>query len=331
MSRKNVRSSPRRKPGTGKSLSRRFRLVSALAALVLVLIAVFILTRPPLTWYVEEGLESPWRRILNTGSPPRGFKRDVRILKPGETPPRKGQGFIITRKREESGQAVTVYPRLSFDLEYQGAMVLALDPWMVFRNHQYPSLTRDRIVSKVGEGVLLIPGSDPDAVRAWAARLLEQPEGEFPQGPEQWQEAESSLFTSISFPRGSISFNWQDVWQILLGKDISWTYAPLSRVRDLPAYRSNILEATVFPGPGENRFGLQAEILWAIPQGSPGVKPKLKEAAVLWLKSGETQTLIADTLRWLPAAPEGKPFNPAAMSARLAWLTCSYVWEQHGD
>lgn len=94
-------------------------------------------------------------------------------------------------------------------------------------------------------------------------------------------------------------------------------------MRNLPAYRSNILEATIFPGPGDNRFGLQAEILWAVPLGNP---PKLEPAAA-WLKSGPVQTLIADTLNWLAASPEGKPFNPVVMSTRNAWLTCSYVWE----
>ncbi|AEF83952.1 hypothetical protein TREPR_2121 [Treponema primitia ZAS-2] len=321
-----MRNFPQKKPGSGKSLlsrglSRRFRLGAALAFLALAGILFFALTRPTMTWYVEEELESPWRQVLAAGTPPRGFK-GIQSLKPGEAPPAKAKGFLITRKRAELAEPVMVYPRLSFDLEYQGALVLALDPWMVFRNNNFPGLTRQRVES-AGEGTLLIPGSDPAAVQAWTARFLERPEGEFPRDGDIWQSTGEALFRRAPFPRGAATFNWPDIWQVLLGKETSWVYAPLSRVRDLPANRSSILEASVFPGPGDNRFGLQAEILWAIPLGKPG---KLEKAAT-WLKSGPAQTLIADTLRWLAASPDAKPFNPVVMSARNAWLTCSYVWE----
>jgi hypothetical protein len=117
------------------------------------------------------------------------------------------------------------------------------------------------------------------------------------------------------------------VWYFLFGDDPAWVYAPMSRVRDLPDYRSSILEATVFPEPGNgNTIGFQAQILWAIPAGDARTLSKLKKP-LEWLKSAGTQTIIADTLRWLPANPEGQPYDPAAMSARIVWLTASYVWE----
>jgi hypothetical protein len=201
---------------------------------------------------------------------------------------------------------------------------------MVFRDHRFPSLTRRRVDSlSGGEGMLLIPGQDPAAVRAWTARLIQESPGVFPQEGELWEVLQNSLFTNNRFRQGSASFTWQDVWFFLLGDDTAWTYAPISKVRELPNYRSGILEATVFPEPpGADRFGMQARILWAVPLGDEKTRAKLEES-LAWLKNWETQTIIADALRWVPADPDGKPFNPAAMSARIAWLTCSYVWEDN--
>jgi hypothetical protein len=172
-------------------------------------------------------------------------------------------------------------------------------------------------------------GQDPAVIRAWTARLIQESPGEFPREREAWDTLRDSLFFNSRFRQGSATFTWQDVWFFLLGTDTAWTYAPISKVRELPNYRSSILEATVFPEPpGANRFGMQARILWAIPLGNEKTRAKLEES-LGWLKSWETQTVIANALRWLPADPDGKPYNPVAMSARIAWLTCSYVWEDN--
>jgi hypothetical protein len=288
-------------------------------------------TRPRYVWYVEEGLEAAWRRVLNTASPPKGFRPEIVSLKPGDRPPASPGGLVITTRREAAGAPVTLYPRLSFTLEYGGAHVLALDPWMIFRKHMFPMLTRDRVESAAGgPGLLLVPGKDDASLRAWTARMVQQSPGVFPPEKEAWEAAEASLFQENRFRQGSAGFNWQDVWFFLLGDDPAWVYAPYSRIRELPNYQSSILEATTFPEPGdENRFGLQARILWAIPAGKAGASSKFGKT-LEWLKKGETQTVIADTLKWIPASPDGKPYDPAAMSARLAWLTSSWVWEDGG-
>jgi hypothetical protein len=281
---------------------------------------------------VEEGLEDAWEEVLETASPPRSFKKEPLILPRGESPPQEARGFLITTRRDPAAEGpISLYPRLSFTLEYEGAHVLALDPWMIFRNHQFPSLTRSRVDSLAGgTGLLLIPGQDPAAVRAWTARLIQESPGVFPQEGEPWEVLQDSLFTNNRFRQGAATFTWQDVWFFLLWNDPAWVYAPISKVRELPNYRSSILEATVFPEPAGpvNRFGLQTRLLWAIPLGDGRTLVRLGKS-LEWLKHWETQTIIADVLRWVPADPDGRPFNPAAMSARIAWLTCSYVWEDN--
>jgi hypothetical protein len=293
-------------------------------------IGLALASRPRYLWYVEEGLESEWRRVINTAGPPGIFQKEPVILRAGEAAPARPGGFVITTTREKTGNPVTVYPRLSFTLEHEGAQVLALDPWMIFRNHQRPALSRSRVESAAGgPGELILPGKDPEAVRAWTARLVQEAPGVFPEDRERWQAVEASLFTGSRFRPGSRSFTWQDAWFFLLGDNSAWVYAPLSKVRDLPNYRSSILEASPFPEPGGvNVISLQAKILWALPAGT--IPDRGLKKALAWLKAAETQTIIADTLRWLPANPDGKPYDPAAMSARLAWLTASYVWEDGG-
>jgi hypothetical protein len=315
---------------SGKKFNISLRTVLAGAALLLAILGIIAARAawPRYEWYVEEEIESAWVRVINTAGAPDGFKKRIVTLAAGAEAPERPGGFVITTRREETTAPVVIYPRLSFTLEHQGAHVLALDPWMVYRQHMFPSLSRRRIESSGGgEGILAIPGKDPTAVRAWTARLVQSAPGVFPEEQAAWDSAAASLFTGSRFQKGSDAFTWQDVWRFLFADEPAWVYAPMSRVRDLPNYRSSILEATPFPEPGsENVIGFQARILWAIPVGDAKTQAQLA-GALEWLKSAETQTVIADHLRWLPANPEGQPYDPAAMSARLAWLTASYVWE----
>jgi hypothetical protein len=303
-----------------------FLITAGLPTLAAVL-ALLILIRPRYVWYVEEGLEALWDRVLASADPPWGFKPGIVSLKPGEAAPDGSGGFLITTHRAKSAGPVKVYPRLSFNLEYEGAHVLALDPWMVFRQHIFPSLSL-RMIERGQEGDagrLLIPGRDPASVRAWTARLVQERPGVFPEDRTVWDRTAAGLMSGGLFSRSSAAFNWQDVWFYLLGDEPAWVYAPLSRIRELPHYRAGVLEAAVFP-ENSSAIGLQTRILWAIPLGTEREKKGL-ERSLRWLKSGEVQTFIADTLGWLPADPKGKPYDPLAMTARLAWLTCSYVWE----
>jgi hypothetical protein len=87
-----------------------------------------------------------------------------------------------------------------------------------------------------------------------------------------------------------------------------------------------MLEASVFPTPGDG-IALQASILWAVPLGNAAALERLKQGPLKWLKNPAHQTLMADALKWLPADPDGEPYNPAAMAAKRVWLTASYVWE----
>jgi hypothetical protein len=318
------------KKADGKKFNITMRTALAGTALLLAALGIFILRAswPRYVWYVEEGYESAWIRALNAAGPPGSFKKEVVVLAAGKRPPENAAGFFITARREETRAPVVVYPRLSFTLEYEGAHVLALDPWLIYRQHIFPSLSRRRVEAvSGGEGNLILPGRDAAAVRAWTARIVQEAPGIFPPEQAAWDAAAASLFSGGRFRKGSETFTWQDAWYFLFDDEPAWVYAPMSRIRELPNYRSSILAAAPFPEPGGvNVISFQARILWAIPVGKAGTQAKLKQP-LEWLKSAETQTIIADELRWLPANPEGQPYDPAAMSARLAWLTASYVWE----
>jgi hypothetical protein len=75
-----------------------------------------------------------------------------------------------------------------------------------------------------------------------------------------------------------------------------------------------------------DEFGIQANLLWAIPFGDEKALSNLEPASV-WLHSAEAQTLIANTLGWIPAHRDGKPFNILVYNAQMAWFTSSYVWQ----
>jgi ABC-type glycerol-3-phosphate transport system substrate-binding protein len=220
-----------------------------------------------------------------------------------------------------------VYYALSFDLEYKGAQVLALDPWMVFQKHTDSSLTLERVQNN-GRGLLLLPGREREARLAWIARLLQEGDGKFPEDPALWLEAENGLFDGNLFPADAPAVNWTNVLSRLLSSEPAWLYAPLSVIRGYSSEaRASILEAVAFPenAPG-GQFSLQAKLLWAIPSGTDKQKEELQET-ITWLKDPGTQTVIADELRWIPAVPYGKPYNPVSMTSYLAWLTTAYIYE----
>jgi hypothetical protein len=121
---------------------------------------------------------------------------------------------------------------------------------------------------------------------------------------------------------------WPNVLSRLLSGEIAWLYAPLSVIRAYSESRTSILEASAFP---ENiavgsQNSMQAKLLWAIPPATDQQKEELQEM-IIWLKDPETQTVIADELQWIPAAPYGQPYNPVSMTSYLAWLTTAYIYE----
>ena len=280
--------------------------------------------KPANVWYVEQGLETAWARILKEGGAPYTF-RQIRTWEGGEIP--VGQGILIARKPWQRGEKVTVYNRLPFTMEYNGAIVLALDPWMVFRKYTDPGLPVNRVYSGIGgDGVLLIPGKDPGSVKAWTARLIQGRPGEFPSDENIWREYENSVFRSNRFPNGAQTYTWSDVLFRLMGNETAWVYAPLSRIRGYPDFHKSILEAAPFPEWVVSKYSLQASILWAVPLGSGEETEKLAKT-IEWLKKPETQTVIADNLKWIPANPYGKPFDPVSFTSHRHWLTATFVYE----
>jgi hypothetical protein len=222
-----------------------------------------------------------------------------------------------------------VYRGLAGSVQYGDALILAVDPWLVFRRFTSPSLSREQAENGPGEsGRILTAGSDGAAVRAWTAQVLQEAPGIFPRDRELWEQTGEQLFLGRLFQTGAGTYTWEEVWPLLLDdEETVWVYAPLSRIRQLPVYQTNVLEADVFPGrPVWNEFGFQAEIHRAVPYGSQKNLKKL-EAAADRLRDPSFQALTADTLGWIAASPEADPFNPVSGNARIAWLTSSYVWE----
>jgi len=260
----------------------------------------------PNIWYVERGLENQWAMVLRETRPPESTN-EIRSWDGDAIP--DGKGILITTNHRQTREKAEAYYRLSYDLHYEGALVLAVDPWMVFRKYSDPELTADRVYSGGRDGTLLIPGKDPAAVRAWTARLDEK-----------------NPFATNLFPDGAQTYTWQDVFYRLMGSETTWVYAPLSAIRRYPNFRKSILVAAPFPDPDTNARSLQASLLWAVPLGSPEEQKKMGKA-IAWLKKPQTQTVIADNLDWIPADPYGKPFDPISLTSHRNWLTAEYVYE----
>jgi hypothetical protein len=308
---------------------------------------VYILTRPKPVWVVEGAYEKQWEEVLAL-LPPRFTRIEIRQTADGSGLPKNSYGFIITDKssalpqdppanapkpedRGEPPRMVALYPHLADTGEYRHALVLALDPWMIFRKYSHGDVSRSRIDSlEGGEGFLIAPGLDPQVVWAWTAQLLQERPGVFPQNPAVWEAAAGGLFRGRRFQQGALTYRWDDALPLFFRSTPAWLYAPFSRIRRLSpqqAEQAGGIEAARFPERADwNEFGIQADILWAIPFGKPGDIKKLAPTAV-WLRDPKTQTAIANKLGWIPAHRDGTPYNAAAGAARLAWLSSSFVWQ----
>jgi hypothetical protein len=319
----------RGRPGL-PGLIKKYRLQAG-AALVLVLAAAltFYLTRPRLLWYVDEDYTASWNRILQRGASP--LARNEVLPREGNPPPGR-YGYVITRQgppgQAAEGAPVRLYPGLSRTREYQGYTVLALDPWMFLRRHQTPEPRREWIdLPGTAEGVMLIPGADQGAVRAWQAQLLQERPGVFTGDTGRWAETEQALFGNRRFQEGASVYTWVQIWPLLLRDEPAWVYSPISRARALPPYRMGLLDATRFPEPPDwTEYGLEADILWALPFGSEKQMEKLQNADI-WLKDPQTHTIIANEIEWIPAHPSGTPFNTITWEAQIAWLRSSFIWQ----
>ena len=221
-----------------------------------------------------------------------------------------------------------------------GAVVLALDPWMMFRKHTDMPLTYERLLSGAnGTGAIIIPGSSIEAVQAWASRFIQQEPGRFPSDDEVWQDWEQRLYNEGRFNQNMRTYDWNTSLFRLMRNEVVWLYAPFSVIRRYGDPRKSILEAAPFPEERriDNQYSLQAEILWAMPvndaeekklffkSGAKTNREKI-DNAVIWLKDPETQTVIADTLEWIPADPYGAPYDPVSFTSHRHWLTTVWIY-----
>mgnify|MGYP005859354157 FL=1 len=306
------------------------------AALLLAAAGAALLLRPRPVFLVEKEFVPAWESLLT--SIPGAPRWRVLEYDPhgGSNSARRLRGILVTADKGGSaspgtGAAVSL-PAVRRDLSRarfaDGALALAVDPWLVFRRHRTPPLARNRLeLPASGAGILLLPGGEPEALWAWAAQELQHRPGTFSRDPGEWAEKLRRLSRSGRFQPGALTFTWEDVWPRLFGAEAAWVYAPLSRVQAFPGDRTSLLSADPFPVPeGWNEFGLQARVLWAVPYES-GMSGGRTEKAVDWLRKPETQSALAESLKWVPARRDAKPSTPLAHAAQKAWIDSSFVWE----
>lgn len=306
--------------------------------------AALFLSMPRTVWLVDAAYREQWERILGSADPPRRI-RVVTAPDEGQPLPRNRRGFIVsvrgpleramrqgeTEAEEEGGpveRTLILYPGLAASRSHEGALLLALDPWMMFRDFKDPVVSRARVDSPDGgEGLLVMPGRDPDSRWAWAAQLLQRQSGVFPQDKAVWKDSVEGLFWNNNrFQTGAETYGWPDALPLLYRSSPAWIYAPLSRIRRQPPLESGGLEASRYPDAEDwHEFGIQAAMLWAMPFGREKDLKKLGNIKT-WLESPRTQTAIANALGWIPAHPAGAPYNSVSRSARLAYLSSSFIW-----
>jgi hypothetical protein len=293
-------------------------------------------------WYVEPDFERQWAELLETAPAPPPF---VRMASYDPEGLRKGRRGVVISRTFPVGEAegvppaseetsweppVRLYPGLYRDRsDYRGAIPLALDPWLVIRKTGDPPLALERALDGAGgEGVLIFPGAESEAEAAWIAQLLQRSPGGFPPEKQVWDEAKQSLvYGNRRFQQGAFTYTWFDAWIRLLQDEPAWLYAPLSGTRGLNSYDRGRLNASVFPIPGDwNTYGLQADLLWAVPGGLEEQETLLEETRA-WLSSAEIQGLLAGLLGWIPAEPGTVPYDTLARQAQVAWFSSSFVWQ----
>jgi len=306
----------------------------AFGLLLVVCLGLFFLYRPRFVWIVEDRFIKAWEQVLPS-SPVNKAK-----LVPSSTVesalPRHWYGYRIGSRLKPDipdgdgdENPIRVYRELAMQGRYGESLLLAVDPWLIFRKFTTRSLTREMVErGPARNGRIFMAGSDQSAIRAWTAQLLQESPGVFSGDKERWDRVGERLFTGRVFQVGALTYVWEEVWPHLLGDDEAvWVYSPLSRIRQLPLYDTNGLEADAFPArPGWNEFGLQVEVLWATPYGNEKNRKKLTNTET-WLQSAPPQAQTADALGWLAAHQSALPYNPVSVNARMAWLTASYVWE----
>jgi hypothetical protein len=322
---------------TKRGLKRILFVGSVVLGLALLVFLTLFFTRPKLLWYIDEDYSAAWNRILRQTPPP--FTRQEVISRIGGAEFPKGRfGYTISvsggpRGERVEGAPVEIYRDLPRSRAYSSSegggdwLVLAVDPWMVFRKHQDPEPDRSFLDSRNERGTILLPGADKYAVQAWLCQLLQERPGIFIQDNDLWKERAVSFVRDYPFQSGALTYSWVQVWPLVFRSGQVSLYAPLSQARALSPYRMGLLDATRFPEP-ENweRYGMQADLLWARRQGSDRQIKKLDDTDK-WLRNPRTQTVIANMISWIPAHPSGTPYNTISWESQTAWLRSSYIWQ----
>jgi len=318
---------------------RKFVLIFAgigVVALVACLGIFFYSSWPQPAWIIEDRYVKTWEKILAASPSPMPLLK-AKVIPMSDEKARASRslyGYRIDSKYEpptaiDKEGFVRVYRE--FRTESKEALPLAYDPWLVF--HKFTSLPLSREEAENGSGgkdLILLAGGDRAAVLAWTAQLVQDKPGVFSHDETLWEKTETKLLRGNFFQHGAMTYGWNELWPRLLGQgeDVR-IYAPLSRIRQLPTHQTNILEADIFPRKRDwHEFGFQTDILWAIPFGDWKNRQKLKPVEE-WLHGAELQTLLADTMGWISAHPDSPPFNPVSQSARIYYLTASYIWQVH--
>jgi hypothetical protein len=319
---------------TRRGLKRILFIGSAALGLVLLVSLVLYFTRPKLLWYIDEDYSAAWNRILRQSSPP--LTRYEVVSRIGEAPFPKGRfGYIVSvsgpRGERAEDAPVEIYRDLPRSRAYQDWIVLAVDPWMVFRKHQDPEPDRSFLDNSNERGTILLAGANEDAVQAWLYQLLQERPGVFIQGNALWKERAASLVRDYPFQSGALTYSWVQVWPLVFRSGQVSLYAPLSQARAQTPFRMGLLDATRFPEPENwDRYGMQANLLWAKRQGNEKQIKKM-DGTEKWLRNPRTQTVIANTLSWIPAHPSGTPYNTISWESQTAWLRSSYIWQGVND
>jgi hypothetical protein len=277
-------------------------------------------------WLADQDVDGKWQSIVAGRAP----FTETALFEHG-TLPKNRYGFIITQTRpasaEETGESVFVYPGLYQAGRYQESIVLAVDPWVVFHEFTASSLSRAR-AEKPGQGFLILPGVEADAVLAWTAQFLQSRPGVFPALAESdWDRASETLFADNRFQAGARTYNWINAWEIFFDHSPSWIYAPYSAVRAMSLVKTAGFEAHRFPIPADwESYGVQAAVLWAVPFFKNKKEEAKLEAAAAWLVDVDTQKRIAEAFNWLPARPEVPPANALARAVQMVCARAAFVW-----
>ncbi|MDR0643427.1 MAG: hypothetical protein LBG05_00735 [Treponema sp.] len=290
---------------------------------ILTLLACAACAKP--LWLTDEGMDGTWRDITRlapfTETAPR-----AEALR--NTPPRNRYGFIITTTRPtaagEADEPIAVYPGLYQNGGYGDSLVLALDPWVVFYEFTGSSLARAR-AEKPGQGVLVLPGAEKDAVSAWTAQFIQSKPSVF---SAPWgEELIEATRAGGQFQNGAQTYNWANSWDVFFEHKPSWIYAPYSAIRAMPPIKTAGFEACRFPIPADwESYGVQAAVLWAVPFFRNAKEKAKLETAKEWLVKVDTQKRIADAFNWLPARSDVPPTNALARSVQSLCAKAEFVW-----